>query len=573
MNPQHHGSRITDHGSRITDHGSRTTYHASRITHHGNLIITGFMGTGKTVVGREVARRLGRQFVDMDEVIAQQAGKPIAAIFAEDGEAAFRRLEARLCQKLSQRRGLVIATGGGMLVSEANRRRMAGSGWIICLSCRVEEMLRRLARADDRPLLQVADRQVEMERLLESRREAYAAMPAQLDTTDLSTEEVVERVIGLWQTWREEQGTEIVLPVRAPGGGYAIHLRYGALSCLGQRLREAGLDGQVVIVSNPTVWQHHGQTVETALQAADLAFFVCLIPDGEQYKTLDTVATLYEQLVAGGLDRSGTVVAVGGGVVGDVAGFAAATYMRGVPLVQVPTTLLAMVDASVGGKTGVDLPQGKNLVGAFKQPALVVIDPEVLRTLPPVELRCGLAEIVKAGIIGNPDLFEHLEKISADVGQDGILPYEACNWPWIIRRALEVKIGVVEEDPLEQGRRAVLNLGHTVGHALEQLSGYTLRHGEAVSIGLIAAARLAVARGSCDATLPDRLATLLDKLGLPTSLPDYAPAAIWEAMQNDKKRRGQRLRFVLPRRIGEVIVSDEVRRADVLEVLESLSAA
>jgi len=539
------------------------------------VILTGFMGTGKTVVGREVARRLGREFVDMDDVIARRAGKSIPAIFAEEGEAAFRRMEAELCRELSQRRRLVIATGGGALIPEPNRRCMEASGLIICLKCTVEEMLRRLAEADDRPLLAVPDRRAEIEKLLERRREAYAAMPAQLDTTGLSPDEVADRVIGLWRAWLEEQErrqatgaeVEIVLPVQAPGGDYNIYLGRGALSHVGERLREAELCGQVAVVSNPTVWQLYGEVTKAALQAAGLLPFVCLIPDGERYKRLDTVSTLYERFVEGGLDRSGTVLALGGGVVGDVAGFAAATYMRGVPFVQVPTTLLAMVDASVGGKTGVDLPQGKNLVGAFKQPALVLIDPEVLRTLPPVELRCGLAEIVKASIIGDPELFEYLEEPSA-VEQDEILPYE--DWPWIIRRALAVKIAVVEEDPLERGRRAVLNLGHTVGHALERLSGYTLRHGEAVSIGLIVAARLAVALGRGDATLPGRLATLLDRLGLPTSLPHYDPAAIWEAMQSDKKRRGQKLRFVLPRRIGEVFVTDEVARDDVVAVLETL---
>ncbi|MDH7486700.1 MAG: 3-dehydroquinate synthase [Anaerolineae bacterium] len=536
-----------------------------------NLILTGFMGTGKTVVGREVARRLGREFVDMDEVIARRAGKPIPAIFAEEGEAAFRHLEAEHCRELSQRRGLVIATGGGALIPEANRRRMEASGLVICLSCSVEEMLRRLAEANDRPLLEVADRRAEIERLLEQRREAYAAMPARLDTTGLTPNEAADRVIELWRTWLEGRGeAEIVLPVRVPGDSYTIRLGHGLLARLGERLREAGLRGPVAVVSNPTVWQRYGQGVEAALQAAGLASFVCLMPDGEQHKTLDTVAALYQGFVAGGLDRNGTVLAVGGGVVGDVAGFAAATYLRGVPLVQVPTTLLAMVDASVGGKTGVDLPQGKNLVGAFKQPALVVIDPEVLCTLPMAELRCGLAEVVKAAIIGDPELFEHLEKVSTDVGQDEILPYETWDWPWIIRHALAVKISVVEEDPLERGRRAVLNLGHTFGHALERLSGYTLPHGQAVSIGLIAAARLAVALGCGDAALPGRLAALLGRLGLPMGLPDVEPAAVWEAMQSDKKRRGQKLRFVLPRRIGEVFVTDEAARDDVVAVLEAL---
>jgi len=527
-----------------------------------NLILTGFMGTGKTTVGREVARRLGREFVDMDELIAQRAGKPIPAIFAE-GEATFRRMEAELCQELSQRSGLVIATGGGALVPEENRRRMEESGLVICLNCSPEEILRRLERVDDRPLLNVPDRREEIERLLERRREAYAAIPCHLDTTGLTVNQVVERVLALWEEWLSE-AEEVLLPVRAPGGGYPIHLGRGVLRRLGEHMDSLGMTGSVAVVSNPTIWQLYGEMVEEALRRANLEFFVALMPDGEAYKTLETVSHLYGEFLKGGLDRSGLVVAVGGGVVGDVAGFAAATYMRGVPWVQVPTTLLAMVDSSVGGKTGVDLPYGKNLVGAFHQPAQVVIDPEVLRTLPVAELRCGLAETVKAAVIGDPDLFERLEQIEAS----GPPPCETWDWPWVIRRALAVKIAVVEEDPLEQGRRAVLNLGHTVGHALERLSGYTLRHGEAVSMGMVAESRLAVLLGHCDPALPERLAALLNRLGLPTRLPDYAPEDIWAAMQTDKKRKAHRLRFALPRRLGDVFVTGEVRREDFLKALE-----
>lgn len=637
-----------------------------------NLVLTGFMGTGKTSVGQEVARRMGREFVDMDEVIARRAGKSIPAIFAEDGEAAFRQIEAELCRELAQRSGLVIATGGGALVPQENRHRMEESGLVICLRCSPEEILRRLERADDRPLLNVADRREEVERLLEQRREAYAAIRVQLDTTGLAVDQAVERILALWEQWLSEADA-VVLPVRVPGGEYEIHLGRGALHDLGEHIRSAGTEGVVAVVSNPTVWGLYGEVVEGALREAGLEFFTALMPDGEAYKTLETVSDLYGQFLKGGLDRSGAVVALGGGVVGDVAGFAAATYMRGMRLVQVPTTLLSMVDSSVGGKTGVDLPQGKNLVGAFYQPARVVIDPDVLETLPMEELRCGLAETVKAAVIGDPALLEYLEALTevslpgplaggrpaptpeeeastevdarrevlteadfqsalTEVSLPGPLAggrsslmrcspqrtqraqrfvpirkecrrrptpgaeapqkadfqsartevrlpgppaeerpaprWEAWDWPRIIRRALAVKIAVVEEDPLEQGRRAVLNLGHTVGHALERLSGYTLRHGEAVSIGLVAEAWLAAFLGHCDPALPNRLAALLDRLGLPTRPADFKPEAIWEAMQTDKKRRARRLRFALPRRPGDIFVTDEVRREDVLRAIE-----
>jgi len=408
-------------------------------------------------------------------------------------------------------------------------------------------------------------------------------MPAHLDTATLTVEEAAERVLALWYAWQNEEGSAgaqdgsgpVVLPVRTPAGEYNIHLSPGELDRLGERLRETGTGEPVAVVSNPVVWKLYGHQVEAALKSVDLTYLISLMPDGEEHKTPGTVSGLYESFVAGGLDRSGTVVAVGGGVVGDVAGFAAATYLRGVPLVQVPTTLLSMVDSSVGGKTGVDLPAGKNLVGAFKQPVAVITDPDLLRTLPPAELRSGLAEIVKAGIIGAPDLFQHLERFSTSLSQRGSVSQsdeviESWDWVRLIRRALEVKIHVVEEDPLERGRRAVLNLGHTVAHALERLSGYSMRHGEAVSIGLVAAQRLATAIQQGDEALLDRLTSLLSRLGLPTCLPGYDAVAIWEAMQQDKKRRGGRLRWVIPRAIGDVFVTDQVSQAQVLLVLGAM---
>jgi len=249
-------------------------------------------------------------------------------------------------------------------------------------------------------------------------------------------------------------------------------------------------------------------------------------------------------------------VALGGGVVGDVAGFAAATYMRGLPLVQVPTTLLSMIDSSVGGKTGVDLPHGKNLVGAFHHPLLVVIDPLALATLPARQVSCGLAEMLKHGVIADAGLFAHLQA--------------GPPWDWVelVERAVAVKIEVVEEDPAEQGWRAVLNLGHTAGHALERLSAYRLPHGEAVAIGLRVAAGVAAEMGLCDAGLPAEIDAALVALGLPLEwVGPHTPADVLAAMGADKKRRHGRLRWVLPRCIGAVEIVDDVPADVVLRVL------
>jgi len=519
-----------------------------------NIVIIGFMGTGKSKVGLEVARRLGREFVDMDTLIEERVGMTIPEMFARRGEGFFRQQERQLCQELAKRRGLVIATGGGALIPEENRQTLGTSGLLVCLTCDVSGILRRLAQAEDRPLLDGADRRERIETLLAQRREAYSRIAHQIDTTGLTVEEVAERVIELLKS----EAVVEKIAVRTPTGSYEIRLGEGLLARVGELARQQGLGGRAALVTNPTVGDLYASTVVKSLRKAGLEPIICQVPDGEAYKTLDTVSSLYDQFIACGLDRYGAVLALGGGVIGDVAGFAAATYMRGVPLVQLPTTLLAMVDASIGGKVAVDHAQGKNLIGAFKQPELVVIDPLALTTLDEAETQSGWAEVIKAGVIGSPSLFKHLE----ERGDEPSLP--------VIAEAVRVKVAIVEEDPYESGRRAVLNLGHTFGHALELLSGFTLRHGEAVSIGMVAATRTAVALGLCDEMVEGRLAALLRRFGLPTRYEDHEPREIWEAMATDKKKQGKKLRFVLPRAIGQVVVTDQVPKAVILEILERL---
>jgi shikimate kinase/3-dehydroquinate synthase len=539
-----------------------------------DLILTGFMGSGKSRVGREVARRLGRPFLDMDAEIEARAGKSIPRIFAEDGEDAFRRLEASLCEELSREggpgaeaRARVIATGGGTLVDPGNRSAMARRGTLVCLRCDADEVLRRIGGAEDseRPLLAVADPRAEVERLLAARQQAYTAIPWQVDTTRLSIEETAEQVMAF--------ASVVSLPVHhpsgsldAPGGGaYPIHIGTGLLDHVGDALRATGLSRgtRVAVVSNPVVAPLYGAQVEASLSSAGFQPIVCAIPDGEQHKTLATVAALYDQFLAAGLDRSSAVLSLGGGVTGDVAGFAAASFMRGVRFVQVPTTILAMADASVGGKTGVDLPQGKNLVGAFKQPILVLMDPAVLVTLPQDEIRSGMAEVIKHGILGDPDLFLQLESGPAPSQR---LALSAAQ----LAHTIQVKIDIVEEDPFEQGRRAILNLGHTVGHGLERLSGFSLRHGEAISIGTVAAARIAAELGRAAPSLPGRIASALAAWGLPVRCPPFETDAIWAAMAHDKKRKGRALRWVLPHDIGQVEIADDVAPEVVKRVLGDL---
>lgn len=521
-----------------------------------NLILTGFMGAGKTSVGREIARRLGREFVDMDALIEAREGTIVAEIFARQGEAHFRRLEAALCRELAVRSGLVIATGGKTLIPKKNREILGASGPLVCLTAAPDEILRRLKAAADRPLLNVPDRQARIAALLAERAEAYSRIPLQVDTTGLTVKEVAERVIAA-----AAAPPARVIPVRHPGGEYAIHLGRGLLAQIGVMLRQRGLGGRVALATTPPIGDLYLAPAIRSLENAGYEATPCIAPDGEKHKTLDTVRTLYDCFIEAGLDRHGAVLALGGGVIGDMAGFAAATYLRGVPLLQLPTTLLAMVDSSVGGKVAVDHPRGKNLVGAFKQPLMVIADPDTLDTLPPAELANGLAEIVKAGLIGDPALFEQFET------------YGPAPLLWLIERAVRVKAAIVEDDPYESEQRATLNLGHTFGHALELLSGYTLAHGQGVSIGLVGAARLSARLGLCDSTLSSRIEGVLARLGLPTAYRRHSPAKVWQAMTTDKKRQGKTLRFVLPRDVGDVFVTDRVTQEKVLTVLETLREA
>lgn len=356
------------------------------------------------------------------------------------------------------------------------------------------------------------------------------------------------------------------ITVKHPAGSYPIYLGEDALNQTGPWLTELGYSGRCAVVTNEVVGQHYAAKVLDSLGTAGFNPTRIDIPDGEQFKTLDTVADLYPKLIEAKLDRRSPVIALGGGVLGDTVGFAAASFLRGVPLVQIPTTLLAMVDSSVGGKTGVDLPQGKNLVGAFKQPEMVVVDPNVLETLPEAEYRAGMAEVVKHGIIDSPALFTALESES---GIRKVTTEKATySLSWMLYEAINVKVRVVQEDPFEKGRRAVLNLGHTFGHAFEQLSNYELRHGEGVAMGVACAARLATRLDLCPIETTDRIISLLDGLGLPTQPPHYPVDRIWAAMATDKKRQGSRLRFILPRSIGDVDIFKTIEQHDVEAILQ-----
>ena len=343
------------------------------------------------------------------------------------------------------------------------------------------------------------------------------------------------------------------IQVSRPGGGYDILIEPGLLQQSGRLVTECGLGGRVAVGTTDSIAELHGAALARRLPDAALV----TMPDGEVHKSLATVAKIYGDLVAAGLDRESTVLALGGGVAGDVFGFAASTFLRGLRLVMAPTSLLAMVDASVGGKTGVDIAEGKNLVGAFARPAAVLVDTDLLATLPPREWRNGMAEVLKHGLLADAQLLDpalHCRERAAE----------------LVRRAVQVKVEFVQQDPLERGVRAHLNLGHTFAHAIELVTRFRWAHGEAVGFGLVAAVRLSYALGMCALVLVDEVERVVANAGLPVRLGNVDAEAICAAMLTDKKRRSGRVRFVLLRALHDVTLVDDVPMTTVIDVLNGL---
>jgi 3-dehydroquinate synthase len=341
-----------------------------------------------------------------------------------------------------------------------------------------------------------------------------------------------------------------ILTVNLAENSYEIHIDSGSLVSLGQRCVAAGLGLRAAVVTNPTVSALYSDVACRSLSEAGVAVTLLDIPDGEEYKNAATLAGVYDALIEAGLDRKSFIVALGGGVVGDLAGFAAATYLRGIPFVQVPTTLLAQVDSSVGGKTAIDHPRGKNLIGAFYQPRLVLIDVETLSTLPEREFRAGLAEVVKYGAAIDRSFFEYLETHA-----ESICAREPECLAYVIRRCCEIKAQIVECDEKESGLRAILNYGHTLGHAFETLAGYReLVHGEAVAIGMVLATRISAGLGHCSTADAERITALISRFGLGTSPPSFERSRLLDAILTDKKNRGGTISFICNHGVGNYAV-------------------
>lgn len=354
--------------------------------------------------------------------------------------------------------------------------------------------------------------------------------------------------------------------VNLPQNSYEIAIAFNSLGELGNKLKQLNLGKKVLVISNPEIFGFYGNNCVQSLETAGFEVYTHLIPPGEEHKHLQSIQKVYDTALTNHLERSSTLVALGGGVIGDMTGFSAATWLRGVNFVQVPTSLLAIVDASVGGKTGVNHPQGKNLIGAFYQPKLVAIDPIALKTLPVREFKAGMAEVIKYGVIWDADLFSKLEYAT---GLDNLENMSEELLEIIITRSCQAKADVVSQDEKESGVRAILNYGHTIGHAVESLTNYKkFVHGEAVAIGMVAAGKIALEMGLWSQVEATRQNKLITKAGLPTEIPtELAIADILETIKSDKKVKAGTVRFILPTAIGKVIISDQVTPEIITQAL------
>lgn len=544
-----------------------------------NIILTGFSGTGKSMVAGEVARILGWAAVDTDADIVRREGKEIAEIFEAEGEAEFRRLEREALRMACSGEGRVIATGGGVLMDAENRRLLFARGLVVGLEARPETIHQRLSQAgqgrppEERPMLSGEDTLERIRSLKAERQPFYSLANWVVPTDELSESQVAAEVVRAWQMLGGRMGTggdgdpELAAVVTHSRGSCPIRVGWGLLPRIGEQFRKAGIVGPVYIITDDNVFPLYGRQVQRSLQREEIEAHCFIIPAGEESKSWETADAIYHWLASRRAERRHTILAVGGGVVGDLAGFVAATYLRGMPFVQAPTSMAAMVDASIGGKTAVNLQEAKNLVGAFYQPQMVLADPHTLTTLGRRELSEGWAEAIKHGFIMDADLVSVFEGHAEELM--GLEPELSTE---VIRRSMAIKAEVVSEDERETlGKRVLLNYGHTIGHAIEATTGYgEWMHGEGVSVGMMGAAELSRRMGMIDGDVIERQAELLRRFNLPLRAEGLDVDRIFSAMALDKKSTGGAIRWVLLEGVGKATTSRDVPLGDVREVVEGL---
>lgn len=568
------------------------------------VVLIGFSATGKSVLAPYIAHRLGWPAVDLDVEIERGAGRTIPQIFEEEGESGFRSRERQAVRDAAARNGVVIATGGGVWLNADSRALLSDGGFVVTLEARSATILARHAEAEQgatevRPMLAGADPRRRVESLKAARQPFYALSDLTVHTDEIEIAEAVDEIVDAVQRRSAsvlasdarlrdmgngpgidppavvDYGPNVGCIVDAGSARYPVYCGWGLLERCADVLDRLRLRGRVFLVADQAIIKSHGAIALRSLSAAGRSVESYAVPSGEASKSLTSLEQLYDWLSSHRAERRDIILALGGGVTTDLAGTVAATYLRGMPLIHAPTTVLGMVDAAIGGKVAIDLPSGKNLVGAFYQPRAVLADAAVLATLPPRELRSGFAEVIKHGFIRDEPMLNLLEE-SADILLDpaAAVQDESARQLLVevITRNQAIKAAVVSADERESDIRAILNYGHTLGHAIEAVTGYSaVLHGEAVAMGMVAVAEMGCSLGLIDEALVTRHRRLIQRFGLPTVSPSsLGRAEILEAMSRDKKVVGGKQRWILLESVGNPVIRDDVPPEIVSAAIDSV---
>ncbi|MDE3167166.1 MAG: bifunctional shikimate kinase/3-dehydroquinate synthase [Acidobacteriota bacterium] len=565
------------------------------------IYLVGFSGSGKSTIARLAGEKLNWPAYDLDEQIEERSGMTIPVIFQREGEAGFRMRETQALRAISDTGRFVVATGGGTFISAGNRQLMANNGWTICLEGRPQTLLSRIQRqlegADPkaiRPMLDAVYPLDQIRTLKQSRQPVYALADWTIHTDRLTAAQIADEVVraaAILDESAEPPGDVSGAPRRhslnpdspppiAVGGGpwpyYAV-VDWGHLPALGEQLQHVLPHARkAAILTDARTWQRIGSVVRSSLESAGLEVHVRETAPNESIKTLDEVREIHDWLLAASLRRDDAVVVIGGGAIDDVGSFAASTYMRGIPLVKVPTSLEGIVDSSIGGKTAINHPRARNLIGTFFHPRLVWSDAALLAGEDPEELRSEWAEVVKYAMLESSLVRDHVmgetlfDQLEQHVGE--LTALDRSTLLNVVARCVALKAQVVAADERDLGQyRILLNYGHTIGHALETATRYQLPHGDAVAIGMAVEAALAVRLGMADSSVEIRQNRLLTRFHLPTRLPSISLERLLELVHHDKKVSGGAPVWILPVAVGRAVVSRKVSEADLLAVLRQQS--
>ncbi len=519
-----------------------------------NIVLTGFMGSGKDSVGQKIAKKTNLSFLSMDDYIVLKEKRTINDIFEKSGEKYFRKIEKETLKEIKNIKNAVIATGGGVVKDKENRKILSQIGKVVYLYTNLAAVKNRLKKDKTRPLIKKKNNIIKIynERM---KKGIYESADLKIDTSEITPEQVSENILKnlTVKTQIMKQAVER-FTVKTESKVYPIYIGYDLLR---KNISKTNLElksDKAAIISNPLVGSLYINELEKILIGQGVQPTICIIPDGEKYKTFDTIKKIFDILLKEKLDRSASIIALGGGVVGDLAGFVASTLKRGISLIHVPTSLIAQVDSSIGGKTGFDHPLGKNMIGTFYQPDMILIDTKKLLTLPEKEFRNGLSEVIKYGIANDATLFDILEKKQKEILNRDI---ELLNK--IVTRCVKIKKRIVEKDEKEEkGIREVLNYGHTIGHIIEALSGYSrYSHGEAVAMGMVKEAELAGEQKLLGKKDISRIKELIEKYELPTTIPKNMNSdKMRKYVAQDKKVRKGKIRLPVPTGIGKIITRE-----------------